>query len=93
MTMLPRCYQLEGGTGPRLAGLCNVKRVGASVFNKAVVYKIRAERRLGEILKGTEKHPPGPDKKDRSLSGTDLPPTLSDLGLTKRSAVGRSDWR
>jgi SAM-dependent methyltransferase len=46
----------------------------------AVELKLRAERRLGELLAEMPKHPPGPD---RSHDVTDLPATLFDLGITK----------
>ena len=49
--------------------------------------KIKELRKLGGMLKETERHPPGPDKEDRSPGGTDLPPTLSDLGITKKTSA------
>jgi hypothetical protein len=39
------------------------------------------------MLREMEKHPPGPD---RSQAGTDLPPTLEDLGVTKNAS---SRWQ
>ncbi len=51
--------------------------------------KIRAEKRMGEMLIETEKHPPGPDKKDRSHDVTD-PPKLKDIGITKKQS---SRWQ
>ena len=67
------------------------KRVGASreVVNQAAEYKLRAERRLGEILAITEraKRPPGPG---RGKVGSPAVPTLSDvatlsdMGLSKK---------
>lgn len=63
------------------------KRAGHSVdvVNKAVEYKIRAERRLGEILQTTEKaKPPGSNQhKLRSRTVTEAP-TLRDLGVSKK---------
>lgn len=66
-------------------------RVGASreVVNQAAEYKLRAERRLGEILAITEraKRPPGPG---RGKVGSPAVPTLSDvatlsdMGLSKK---------
>ena len=48
----------------------------------AIVIKLRAERKAGELLAEREKHPPGPLSEDRS-DDTTYPPTLEDLGITK----------
>ena len=48
--------------------------------------KIEALRQIGEMLKQTERHPPGPEKQDQSTATTDPQPTLSDLGLTRDQA-------
>jgi hypothetical protein len=62
--------------------LCNV---GASreVVNRAAEYKLRAERRLGEILEKGEK------AKGRLLRGTrqeprETTPKLADVGISKK---------
>lgn len=39
------------------------------------------------MLKETERHLPGPDKEDRSPIVTDPPPTLADLGITKKTSA------
>jgi hypothetical protein len=49
--------------------------------------RLRAERRAGELLREMDKHPPGPD---RSSPAIDLPPKLSDLGITKDQS---SQWQ
>lgn len=45
-----------------------------------------AEIKLGELLAVTERHPPGPEKQDRSSVVTDPPPSLSDIGITKNAS-------
>ena len=42
---------------------------------------LRCRRRMGEMLQDMPKHLPGPNKKDPSHDGSDLP-KLSDLGIT-----------
>lgn len=57
------------------------QRVGASlqVVNRAVEYKIRAQRRLGELLDGSPKHPGGrPGETPNARLGVKK---LSDLGI------------
>jgi len=58
--------------------------------NKAAEIRLRAERRMGEMLKAQKEaglmHPAGRppiDEEKRSRRATDLPPTLSDIGITK----------
>ena len=51
--------------------------------------KLRAERKLGEMLAEMEKHPPGPDPINRYHDVTE-PPKLSDLGITKTQS---SRWQ
>jgi len=67
------------------------KRIGASfeLINRAAEYKIRAERKLGEILEGGEKNKgeAGQFKKKTGGRGSQPPinstPTIAELGLTK----------
>jgi hypothetical protein len=47
------------------------------------IVRLLAERKAGAMLAEMEKHPPGPDKEDRSHDVTDLPPSLDELGVTK----------
>jgi hypothetical protein len=42
---------------------------------------------MGEMLAATERHPAGPDKRDRSHRVTDPVPSLADLGLAKRESA------
>jgi len=42
----------------------------------------RCERRIGQELRNTPRHPPGPAPRDRSDNTTD-PPTLAELGISK----------
>jgi hypothetical protein len=62
------------------------KGLGEEAIQYARSYALEAERRIGELLRETERHPPGPDKQDRSPAVTDLPPTLADLGLSKKES-------
>jgi len=57
---------------------------------EAAACAIRTERRLGELLLGMEKRPAGRPPRNRSHDGTDLPPRLLDLGLTKNDS---SRWQ
>lgn len=60
--------------------------LGQEAIDYAHDIKIEALSQLGRMLKATPRHPPGPDKTDRSQNGTDLPPMLSDLGLDKKTS-------
>ncbi len=62
------------------------KDLGEEAILHCQRYALLAERRLGELLKATERHPPGPDKTDRSTRMTDPPPTLPELGITKNES-------
>jgi len=46
-----------------------------------------AERKAGEMLEKMPKHPPGPDKQDRSQDVTDLSPSYEQLGIRKQYAA------
>ena len=62
------------------------KGMGEEAVQHAKGYAFDAERKMGEMLKATERHPPGPEKIDRLQHVTDPPPTLADLGITKRES-------
>ena len=62
---------------------------GVPVVDDAAEIVILAERKLGEMLAGMAKHPPGPPKEDRSHDVTD-PSTLADLGIEKMQS---SRWQ
>jgi len=55
----------------------------------ASVLKVRAERRLGELLAEMPKHPGGRPTENRSHDGTGFP-ALADLGFTKNDS---SRWQ
>jgi hypothetical protein len=61
------------------------KDMGEAAIQHCRSYALEAERKMGEMLKATERAKPGPDKKDRLPEGTE-PPTLAELGLTKRES-------
>jgi len=62
------------------------KGLGQEAIRHAQKYALLAERKLGEMLKETERTPgPGRGKK-KYPEQTSLPPTLSSLGLTKRES-------
>lgn len=62
------------------------KGMGEEAIRYAKSYALEAERKMGEMLRETERAKPGPEKKDRSPYVTD-PPTLASLGLTKRESA------
>lgn len=63
---------------------------GTEAQNRCAELKLRAERRLGEELAKAEMHPAGRPAENRSHDVTDLPPTLSDLGITRMQS---SRWQ
>jgi hypothetical protein len=58
------------------------RKLGADALGYAIEIVLRADRRLGQLLNETPKHPPGPD---RSGAVTD-PPTLAELGISKNES-------
>ena len=65
------------------------KGLGESAVRHAQSYALRAERKMGEMLKDTERQKPGQYK--QSLNGNqsepfEIPPTLAELGLSKRES-------
>lgn len=64
-------------------------KAGMEAENHAAEVRLRAERRAGELLAQTERHPAGRPPKNRSHDATDFrPPRLADLGVS-RSASSR----
>jgi len=61
------------------------KGMGDEVVAHARSYALEAERKMGEMLKETERANAARDKKAESLSMTP-PPTLKDIGLTKNES-------
>ncbi len=66
-----------------------LRRKGASAdaIQTARAYYLEAERRLGELLKKTKRHPGGRGTGNRSPHGTSFPPKLSDLGISKKESA------
>lgn len=62
------------------------KGMGEEAILHCRSYAMRAEIKMGEMLAQTERAKPGPEKKDRSHDVTE-PPTLADLGLSKRESA------
>jgi N6-adenosine-specific RNA methylase IME4 len=63
-----------------------IRQQGASLEmqNQAAEIKIRAERRIGEMLGEQELHAGGrPQNRLHDVTGIELPPKLCDLGITK----------
>lgn len=58
--------------------------------NAAAEIKLRAERKAGEMLAAMEKKPAGRPTENSSHDGSDLPPSLDDLGLTHNQS---SRWQ
>lgn len=65
-------------------------KLGGEAVNRAAAIKLKAERRAGELLKETQKHPAGRPSQNPSAVGRDLPPKLDGLGITYRQS---SDWQ
>lgn len=58
------------------------KRLGLDTENAAAEIKVRADRKLGEVLAVTDKQRPGDYRKPSSESSVPIPPSLSDLGIS-----------
>lgn len=56
---------------------------GLEMQNQCAAIKLRAEQRGGEMLADMEKHPAGRPPNNPLDARTDLPPTLSDLGISR----------
>lgn len=54
-----------------------------ALLQPAAGIKVRAERRAGEMLKATERRTGGHAMKALSNDATEVPPTLSALGITR----------
>ena len=68
------------------------KKLGNEVIANANYYALMAERRLGELLKATERRgrehdKGGGSKGTRRVPLPDAPPTLSDLGISKKESA------
>ncbi len=46
---------------------------------------------LGDFLKDSPKHPPGPDKQDPFPIERDLPPTLADIGISYKESANAQE--
>jgi hypothetical protein len=65
-------------------------KLGRAAENHAVRIRIEAERKAGALLADTPKRDGGDAMKARSHDVTELPPKLSDLGISKQQS---SDWQ
>ena len=57
---------------------------------RAAEIRVRAERRAGELLRDMKKRDGGDAMRARFQKGTELPPKLSELGITKKQS---SRWQ
>jgi hypothetical protein len=64
--------------------------LGTEAQNYAVEIKLRAERRMGEMLKQTKKNKGGRPEETGIYPDTGLPPTLEEIGISK---VQSSRWQ
>lgn len=62
------------------------KRLGFETENAAAEVKVRAERKLGEVLAMTEKQKPGDYRKRSAEVTVPVPPSLADLGISKNES-------
>jgi superfamily II DNA/RNA helicase len=80
----------QDGRGSRRGRIARGQREGQAMNVEAEEHarqvRLRAERRAGELLRESRNIHPA----DRSSPATDLPPKLSDLGITKKES---SDWQ
>ena len=69
-----------------------VKQQGESLHmqNRCAEIKLRAERKAGELLADRDKHPAGRPAENRFHDATNLPPRLTDLGISKSQS---SRWQ
>jgi len=58
-------------------------RLGLEAQNDAAEIKLRAERRLGELVAALPKQDGGDAARARSQAATEVPPRLGDLGISK----------
>jgi len=65
--------------------------MGEKAIREANSYVLRAERKMGEMLKETELQKPGEHWKKKRLPRDTVIPTLSELGLTKKRKLRGSD--
>ena len=64
------------------------KQIGATIEtqNYAAEIRLRAERRLGEMLMVGPKADGGDAQRTRFKKGTESPPTLASVGITKKES-------
>jgi hypothetical protein len=62
------------------------KGAGAEAVKLANSYAIRAEIKMGEMLKATERAPAGRPSKEIGDQTLPISPTLAELGVTKRES-------
>lgn len=67
--------------------MAECKGMGEEAIQHCRSYALEAKRKMGELLLKTERHPPEPDKRDRSPADTELPPTLAELPKEEFEAV------
>src|SRR5713101_6612610 len=65
-------------------------RLGLEAQNDAAEIRLRAERKLGELLAVLPKQDGGDAARARSQAATEVPPRLGDLGITKTQS---SRWQ
>jgi N6-adenosine-specific RNA methylase IME4 len=67
-----------------------MKQAGESLWmqNQCAEIKVRAERRAGELLKVTEKHPGGNPNLSHDVTG--YPPSLDEIGISRKQS---SRWQ
>ena len=67
--------------------------LGIEAEQRARAYALRAERKMGEMLRETDRANVARDKKKAELPDVTPPPTLSSLGLTKRESAEAQEMR
>jgi hypothetical protein len=73
------------GVASTLEHAVRARDLGAEAAVAASALRVRAERRVGQLLAQQPKAPPGPRPIDRSTERTD-PPTLAEQGISKNES-------
>lgn len=63
------------------------KGLGEEAIQHAKSYALRAEIKMGEMLAATERKTGGDAQRTRLRKGTESPPTLREIGVTKRESM------
>lgn len=72
---------------PTAADWAKRKGMGEKAILHCMSYALEAERKMGQMLRQTDRADGGDAQRTRLHGDTESPPTLAELGLTKRESV------